>query len=76
MINYIKICPGGEMVYTRDLKSLEGNLVRVRVPPRANKKIAFRAIFLFSQGMGENGKLVRNGSFYIKNPREGMLFWL
>lgn len=28
-------CPGGGMVDTGDLKSLEGNFVRVQVPPRA-----------------------------------------
>ena len=28
-------CPSGEMADARDLKSLDGNILRVRVPPRA-----------------------------------------
>ena len=29
------VCPGGEMVDTRDLKSLDRKVMRVRVSPRA-----------------------------------------
>ena len=32
-----KICPGGGMVDTKDLKSFDSNVVRVRVPPWAHE---------------------------------------
>lgn len=36
----LNICPGGGMVYAKDLKSFASNGLRVRVPPRAQEKTA------------------------------------
>lgn len=63
--NWSLIRRGGEMVDTRDLKSRDSNIMRVRVPPAApvfrllaNRNITFRGIAQMARarGLGPRGR--------------------
>lgn len=55
-----KLCPGGGMVDTRDLKSLGGNSVWVRYPPRAPSPNKNKQNFLDRPSVSFYSQLVMN----------------
>lgn len=51
-------CPGGGMVYTKDLKSFESNLMRVRLPPWAQIQKTLERSFCLQKSLFFYGKSV------------------